>query len=237
MTLTKQNIFGILLLFITVTYSNAFIVPEELPSILSLVYSTIPQIKKGTDSRIGIGYRLGDHADFQVLLELGPQTNTRKIGANTNQSKRNLKEDDVKQIQKEKVKESWLESWHKQIKQQKLIEKANQAAASPSATISESSLKQLQQLYGNNHFNNNNNDNNNDDERIIEDNENIDVGVLPADKQPSEHLPHSLDTNNLLRTYLLRQSINKQEQENKQDDDTKRDIDKITADLSNVDID
>lgn len=34
----------------------------------------------GTDSRIGFGYRLGEHADFQVMFELGPQTNTRPIG-------------------------------------------------------------------------------------------------------------------------------------------------------------
>ena len=34
----------------------------------------------GTDSRLGIGFRLGDHADFQVLLEVGPQANTQPIG-------------------------------------------------------------------------------------------------------------------------------------------------------------
>lgn len=37
-------------------------------------------IKIGTDSRVGFGYRLGEHADFQVMFELGPQTNTRPIG-------------------------------------------------------------------------------------------------------------------------------------------------------------
>lgn len=59
---------------------NGFIVPQELPSILSLVYSNIPPIKKGTDSRLGFGFRLGDHADFQVQLELGPQKFTKPIG-------------------------------------------------------------------------------------------------------------------------------------------------------------
>jgi hypothetical protein len=29
---------------------------------------------------VGVGFRLGDHADFQVLLELGPQVNTQPIG-------------------------------------------------------------------------------------------------------------------------------------------------------------
>lgn len=58
----------------------AFIVPQEIPSILSLVYSNIPPIKKGTDSRVGFGFRLGEHADFQVQFEIGPQKFTRPIG-------------------------------------------------------------------------------------------------------------------------------------------------------------
>lgn len=37
-------------------------------------------LTSGTDSRVGFGYRLGEHADFQVLFELGPQTNTKPIG-------------------------------------------------------------------------------------------------------------------------------------------------------------
>ncbi|XP_054744799.1 uncharacterized protein LOC129249158 [Anastrepha obliqua] len=62
--------------------AEPLVVPQELPSILSLIYSNIPPIKKGTDSRLGFGFRLGNHADFQVLLELGPQKNTRPIGEN-----------------------------------------------------------------------------------------------------------------------------------------------------------
>lgn len=34
----------------------------------------------GTDSRLGVGFRLGQHADFQALVELGPQVETDKIG-------------------------------------------------------------------------------------------------------------------------------------------------------------
>ncbi|CAH2101970.1 unnamed protein product [Euphydryas editha] len=56
--------------------SCGVIIPEELPSLLSVAYSNIPPIKKGTDSRIGFGFAFGNHADFQVMLELGPQTNT-----------------------------------------------------------------------------------------------------------------------------------------------------------------
>ncbi|KAF0753178.1 Uncharacterized protein FWK35_00009258, partial [Aphis craccivora] len=55
-------------------------VPEEIPSLLSVVYSNMPPIKKGTDSKLGVGFRLGPNADVQFQLELGPQTNTLPIG-------------------------------------------------------------------------------------------------------------------------------------------------------------
>ncbi|XP_053622015.1 uncharacterized protein LOC128681829 [Plodia interpunctella] len=58
---------------------RSVIIPEELPSLLSVAYSNIPPIKKGTDSRLGFGYAFGNHADFQVVLELGPQTNTQNL--------------------------------------------------------------------------------------------------------------------------------------------------------------
>lgn len=58
----------------------SLIVPEEFATLLGLVFSTIPQVKKGTDSRIGFGYRFGNHADAQVVFEIGPQKNTQKLG-------------------------------------------------------------------------------------------------------------------------------------------------------------
>ncbi|KAG9427929.1 hypothetical protein HZU67_10246 [Apis mellifera carnica] len=67
--------------------ATCLVIPEELPTILSLIYSNIPPIKKGTDSRIGIGFRLGEHADFQMLFELGPQMETEPIG-NTDTKRR-----------------------------------------------------------------------------------------------------------------------------------------------------
>ncbi|CAG9794400.1 unnamed protein product [Diatraea saccharalis] len=33
----------------------------------------------GTDSRVGFGFAFGNHADFQVMLELGPQTETKNL--------------------------------------------------------------------------------------------------------------------------------------------------------------
>ncbi|XP_072380377.1 uncharacterized protein snsl [Diabrotica undecimpunctata] len=59
---------------------NSLIIPDELPSLLSVIYSSIPTLKKGTDSRLGWGFRLGNRADFQVLLELGPQKYTEPLG-------------------------------------------------------------------------------------------------------------------------------------------------------------
>lgn len=60
-------------------FSTALIIPDEVPTLLSLIYSNIPTLKKGTDSRLGWGFRFGDRADFQVLLELGPQKDTQPL--------------------------------------------------------------------------------------------------------------------------------------------------------------
>ncbi|XP_069702795.1 uncharacterized protein snsl [Periplaneta americana] len=75
-------------LLLLISCVNTLIIPDELPSILSVIYSNIPPIKKGTDSRMGVGFRLGNHADFQVLLELGPQSNTQAIGPAADSKKR-----------------------------------------------------------------------------------------------------------------------------------------------------
>lgn len=41
----------------------------------------------GQDSRIGAGFRVGQNADFQVLLELGPQSETQPIGPNASSTR------------------------------------------------------------------------------------------------------------------------------------------------------
>ncbi|XP_045457903.1 uncharacterized protein LOC123668156 [Melitaea cinxia] len=53
---------------------SCLIVPGEVPSILDTAF--LPPFKKGTDSKAGFGFAFGNHADFQVVLELGPQINT-----------------------------------------------------------------------------------------------------------------------------------------------------------------
>ncbi|XP_059483601.1 uncharacterized protein LOC132201445 [Neocloeon triangulifer] len=69
-----------LLLTATAGIANGLIIPEELPSILSIIYSNIPPIKNGFDTRFGVGFRLGQHADVQFLTEIGPQIETDRLG-------------------------------------------------------------------------------------------------------------------------------------------------------------
>ncbi|XP_015116243.1 uncharacterized protein LOC107040615 [Diachasma alloeum] len=78
--------FGIL--FLTCSGITGLIIPEELPTILSLIYSHIPPIRTGTDSKLGVGFRLGQHADFQTLVELGPQIETEKTGPSDSKQRR-----------------------------------------------------------------------------------------------------------------------------------------------------
>ncbi|XP_034097908.1 uncharacterized protein LOC117563616 [Drosophila albomicans] len=76
----------ILSLLLCVLHSQnvrGLIVPEEVASGLSYSYGFIPKIKKGIDSRFGVGWRFGKHADFQLQLELGPQFETRPLGVLT----------------------------------------------------------------------------------------------------------------------------------------------------------
>uniref|UniRef100_A0A182QA05 Uncharacterized protein n=1 Tax=Anopheles farauti TaxID=69004 RepID=A0A182QA05_9DIPT len=143
----------LLLAFDAVSFTNAFIVPEELPSILSLVYSNIPPIKKGTDSRIGFGFRLGEHADFQVQLELGPQLNTRPIGAAAGSSKRYVDNDEyansVRNPSRPGGSTSWLQAWSKQTKQRQQFnkDKLRDSLMPPAPIMDEGAYNQLQQLY------------------------------------------------------------------------------------------
>uniref|UniRef100_A0AAG5DDF0 Uncharacterized protein n=1 Tax=Anopheles atroparvus TaxID=41427 RepID=A0AAG5DDF0_ANOAO len=142
----------ILLAFGAISFTNAFIVPEELPSILSLVYSNIPQIKKGTDSRVGFGFRLGEHADFQVQLELGPQLNTRPIGAAAGSSKRYVDNEEYTNSIKSPTRgggSSWLQAWSKQTKQRQQFnkDKLRDSLMPPAPIMNEGAYNQLQQLY------------------------------------------------------------------------------------------
>ncbi|CAH2101972.1 unnamed protein product [Euphydryas editha] len=83
-------------------------------------------IFEGTDSRIGFGFAFGNHADFQVVLELGPQINTMNLTGQPfpNNNKRQATALPTTKINnnKEKNRESdagkYLINWAKKIKSQ-----------------------------------------------------------------------------------------------------------------------
>lgn len=67
--------------------------------------------RKGTDSRIGFGYRLGDHADFQIQFEIGPQKETQPIGTGSTGKREITPADNFsveKAVRKEKVRKYFL---------------------------------------------------------------------------------------------------------------------------------
>lgn len=39
----------------------------------------LPSVVKGTDSRVGLGFHLGHHADIQTIFEVGPQKFTKPL--------------------------------------------------------------------------------------------------------------------------------------------------------------
>lgn len=136
---------------------GSFIVPEEFATLLGLVFSTIPQVKKGTDSRIGFGYRFGNHADTQVLLELGPQKNTQKLGSDGSSdsssftSKREVDPEDFKKIADSK---DWIQKWSQHMAEEQkspIVVTTDRPEEGPTVKVKpfipESSLQQLVQLY------------------------------------------------------------------------------------------
>ncbi|EDW77604.1 uncharacterized protein Dwil_GK24591 [Drosophila willistoni] len=149
--------------------ASTFIVPSQLPTLLSLVFSNIPPIKKGTDSRLGFGFRLGDNADFQMLVELGPQKETRPIGdpSKDDQSfnKRQVSADDKRALLRQQFRQqlqqeaemlmtsternaaTWLESWSNGMKPQKTKTKSVKVNPQPSLQGQPTSIEQLQLLY------------------------------------------------------------------------------------------
>ncbi|XP_062142478.1 uncharacterized protein LOC133850405 isoform X1 [Drosophila sulfurigaster albostrigata] len=149
--------------------ADGFIVPEQVPSVLSLVYSNIPTIKKGTDSRFGFGFRLGEHADFQVLLELGPQKETRPLGdpskydqsfnkrqVSAQEQRQHLRQQQLLATSTERNAASWLETWSNGMKPQEKVQtakpkprsKQTEAATLPvRPQMPTDALQQLQQLY------------------------------------------------------------------------------------------
>ncbi|XP_068901394.1 uncharacterized protein snsl isoform X2 [Tenebrio molitor] len=136
--------------------AHSLIVPDEIPTILSVIYSNIPVLKKGTDSRIGWGFRLGDRADFQVMVELGPQKYTQPLGnqggGGDNNRKRNTADtfSDTLYAQRQKDKQisdtdggRWLEAWSKSVRQKKPQAAQLPSGAKPGLALGEIDAKSV----------------------------------------------------------------------------------------------
>ncbi|XP_025199575.1 uncharacterized protein LOC112597657 [Melanaphis sacchari] len=138
------------------SYVNATIfVPEEIPSLLSVVYSNMPPIKKGTDSRLGVGFRLGPNADVQFQLELGPQTNTLPIGGTASTpavaNKRHATVGQGSGSNGGKPKD-WLSAWRLQMSPGYVADESNNAVSgeAPGGSAGDGSMDavaHLRQLY------------------------------------------------------------------------------------------
>lgn len=79
-------------------------------------------VAAGTDSRLGVGFRVGPNADFQIQVELGPQTRTKSLGPDADSDtgsskKRHIPKHDLDLIKDIKMKnvpetpQGWLDSW------------------------------------------------------------------------------------------------------------------------------
>ncbi|XP_004925978.1 uncharacterized protein LOC101742014 [Bombyx mori] len=204
--------FGFLLSF----GSCALIIPEELPSLLSVAYSNIPPIKKGTDSRVGFGFAFGNHADFQVMFELGPQTNTMNLTgqpfSSSNNAKRHAPASPNGKINKNKEKylqsdaSKYLQGWAQKMKHpQKQIPVRTPAPKPGEVPNLEDSMVELVKN---------------------------DKGEYEI-KQPNPgNMPQ-----NVLDTLMVLYGQKRDEAKKLAGNRTKEEIKKITEDLSNVDLD
>ncbi|CAF4888088.1 unnamed protein product [Pieris macdunnoughi] len=53
--------------------SASIIVPQEISTLIDFILKFLPPFKKATEeSRIGFGFAYGNHADFQTVVQFGP---------------------------------------------------------------------------------------------------------------------------------------------------------------------
>ncbi|KAG5675332.1 hypothetical protein PVAND_005242 [Polypedilum vanderplanki] len=221
--------------------TEAFIVPQELPSILSLVYSNIPPIKKGTDSRVGFGYRFGDHADFQIQFELGPQKETQPIASAQSPSKRYIQSNDESQLQRivrrqesrptlesyeTTTSKGWLQSIFEQFRNNFLetttTEKPQPITLRRVPMISSSAYRHLQKLYSSARVN-------------LDTRENEIDSVTIESSSSGQHLPKAAI--DILQGNRSENQVRNNNNNNNANSRSKEKIDSITRDLSNVDLD
>ncbi|XP_068622078.1 uncharacterized protein snsl [Battus philenor] len=191
------------------------IIPEELPSLLSVAYSNIPPIKKGTDSRVGFGFAFGNHADFQVLFELGPQTNTMALNGQSfaTNNKRQAPSSPPPKINKNREKflqtdaGKYLQNWAQKMKSpQKPVYKKPDTSRPGEVMNLEDSMVELVKN---------------------------EKGEYEIHQPRPENMPQYV-LNNLKRLYGEKKDETQKLGEDKRSDDEVR---KITEELSNVDLD
>ncbi|XP_073982841.1 snustorr snarlik isoform X2 [Rhodnius prolixus] len=143
----RVNVMKILLLIICTGVCHGLFVPEQLPTLLSFIYTNIPPVRKGTDSRIGLGFRLGPNADFQVLFELGPQQNTLPIGPNSSNTNANTNKRETDQDSQKNP--TWLQLWKQQTTGMKteVYEDEREEANNIPVVLDEDVINHLKQLY------------------------------------------------------------------------------------------
>ncbi|XP_059056705.1 uncharacterized protein LOC131850486 [Achroia grisella] len=61
------------------TESIILVVPEDVPAGFATIFGFSPRLKFGNDQRAGFGFRFGNHADFQLMYEFGPQLLTKPL--------------------------------------------------------------------------------------------------------------------------------------------------------------
>ncbi|CAH4032374.1 unnamed protein product [Pieris brassicae] len=64
---------SILFLLMVSCGSASIIVPQEISTLIDFILKFLPPFKTATEeSRIGFGFAYGNHADFQTVVQFGP---------------------------------------------------------------------------------------------------------------------------------------------------------------------
>lgn len=106
---------------------------------------------------MGFGFRLGEHADFQILVELGPQKETRPLGDqdSTDGSAFNKRHVDKKQQEAilreksitEKRPTTWLEKWTKDSENKNTDGNTHSQMLPQKPVLPDKVMKQLKMLH------------------------------------------------------------------------------------------
>ncbi|XP_054287227.1 uncharacterized protein LOC129003046 [Macrosteles quadrilineatus] len=123
-----------------------FFIPEEVQTILQLAYSKLPPTKIGSDKRFGVGFRLGKNADAQILVELGPQSETQPLEEHSNDfSKRQSRQNPLTDYKKRNEIFTEQKSNHTKKIKRNQNKTTNQKRAIPTSSVEnghDSSVKQ-----------------------------------------------------------------------------------------------